>query len=62
MGSGCILGAFLSGYLSDKLRMKNVGKLSIGLIFIVSAGTAIVNKYMRKDVAFICAVFWGITR
>jgi predicted MFS family arabinose efflux permease len=62
MGSGCVVGGYLSGYLSDAFHMITAGKLAIIFIFLISTMTALLNRYITKDLAFMCAVFWGITR
>jgi predicted MFS family arabinose efflux permease len=62
MGAGCIVGGYCSGHLSDILKMKNAGKLSIILIFLISTATALLAKHLSRDIAFILAVFWGIVR
>ena len=62
LGAGCIVGGFVSGYLSDLISMKNAGRLAVMAVLVVSVATVFVQRYLSMWVAFVIAFFWGVVR
>lgn len=45
LGIGCVIGGFSSGLISDKIEMKNSGKLGILMTLMVSVLTTLISQF-----------------
>ena len=61
LGAGSILGAYCSGYFSDKFSMRNVGRSTLILTLVNCCLTLIAIMYPSIGYAYLCAFMWGIS-
>jgi predicted MFS family arabinose efflux permease len=61
MGFGAIIGSYLAGILSDKLKLHYVGKIGI-VAFSIGAFVSVMSlHYKITYLAFLTAFIWGFS-
>ena len=61
-GIGTIAGGYLSGYLSDKLKIKNAGILALLVYILCCLGTFVTINFISLEGGIIIGFCWGVEK